>query len=205
MLRLLDKDGSEPRTDPGAKAADGQTAPAAVQVLDLATVYRQHARDVARWAAALLGPPWDIDDVVQDVFVVVQCKLPDWTPRAKLSTWLFEITRRVAMARRRRLRWLGTRTREIDEGEIAGNGPGPLELLEKREAAETVYDLLDKLPEKYRITLALYEIEELSGAEIAELTGTSLENVWVRLHRGRNLFAKRFRARAVFPGSGGER
>ncbi|MDZ4696264.1 MAG: RNA polymerase sigma factor [Deltaproteobacteria bacterium] len=182
-----DDHGRDPRVD-GAGATGNRTAP-----LDLATVYRLHAQDVARWATGLLGPPWDADDVVQEVFIVVQRQLPSWKPNAKITTWLFEITRRVALAKRRRQRFWGLRNRSMHEDEeFSHKGPGPIELLEKREASQTVYRLLDKLPEKYRVTLLLYEIEERSGPEVAELTGATLENVWVRLHRGRALFKKQF-------------
>lgn len=205
MLRLM------PRTDdderqarapggPGRRAAgaredQAEGVPVPVGGYDLATVYRLHAADVGRWAAGLLGPPYDVDDVVQEVFLVVQRRLPQWRPAAKLTTWLFEITRRVAMARRRRQRWLGWRSRPLDEAEPEPHPDGgPLESLERREAARVVYRLLDRLPEKYRVTLYLYEIEELSGPQVAELTGVTLENVWVRLHRARALFRKHFDA-----------
>jgi len=195
IMKLIGSDNDNPSvSEDEAVDAREPSEPNYGPVPDLATVYRNHARDVARWASSLLGPPYDADDVVQDVFVVVQRKLPSFKPRAKVSTWLFEITRRVVLAKRRRQRWLGARMRTMDEtDELAVNAPGPLELLEKREASETLYELLNKLPEKYRTTLVLFEIEELSGAEVAELTGTSLENVWVRLHRGRNMFSERFK------------
>jgi len=182
-----DDDGRDPRV--GGTAPSGEPS----LPLDLATVYRLHASDVARWASGLLGPPWDVDDIVSEVFMVVQRQLPSWKPNAKLTTWLFEITRRIVLAKRRRQTLWGLRNRSMHEDEeFSHKGPGPLELVEKREASRTVYRLLEKLPEKYRVTLYLYEIEELSGPEIAELTGATLENVWVRLHRGRALFKKQF-------------
>jgi RNA polymerase sigma-70 factor (ECF subfamily) len=57
--------------------------------------------------------------------------------------------------------------------------------MEHRERQVRLYRALDRLPDRYRTTLVLYEIEELSGEQVAELTGTSVGTVWVRLHRGR--------------------
>ena len=51
-----------------------------------------------------------------------------------------------------------------------------------------MYRILDRLGEKYRRALVLFELEELSGEEIAALTGLKLATVWVHLHRGRALF-----------------
>ena len=56
---------------------------------------------------------------------------------------------------------------------------------ERREQNARLYQALDRLPEVYRSTLILYELEELSGEEVARLTGVPLGTVWVRLHRGR--------------------
>jgi RNA polymerase sigma-70 factor (ECF subfamily) len=57
--------------------------------------------------------------------------------------------------------------------------------MERRERHVRLYQALDRLPDCYRTTLILYEIEELSGEQVAELTETNLSTVWVRLHRGR--------------------
>ena len=57
-----------------------------------------------------------------------------------------------------------------------------------------MYQILDQLDEKYRTALILFELEGLSGEEVAAVTKTSVSNVWVRLLRGRQQFVKRFRA-----------
>jgi RNA polymerase sigma-70 factor (ECF subfamily) len=81
-------------------------------------------------------------------------------------------------------RWL--RGMSLDyAAELQSHGPSVLEEMERREAAAEVYSALDRLAEKYRSVVILFEIEGLSGEEIAALTGTSLATVWVHLHRGR--------------------
>ena len=51
--------------------------------------------------------------------------------------------------------------------------------------------MLDDLKERHRTLLILFEVEELSGIEIAKLTNTKLPTVWVQLHRARAAFLKR--------------
>lgn len=165
----------------------------------LEAVYRAHADAVALWARRFGGPDLDVEDIVHEVFLVVQRRLPEWRGEAKLSTWLYEITFRVVQDRRRRWRWPrfgnAARTAPDEAARIAADQPDALSLLERREASATLYALLDELGEKYRTVIVLFELEERSGEEIAALTNTSLANVWIRLHRGRQKLLKKFLAR----------
>jgi len=163
------------------------------QPLALAEVYRRHARDVGRWAARLGGPATDVEDVVQEVFLAAHRKLGGFRGDASLTTWLYRITENVVRHRRRKerfRRWLGG-TADETAGEVAAPGPSPLEALGERQATERVYRVLNGMKEKYRTVLILFELEELSGEQVASLTGAKLATVWVWLHRARADFARR--------------
>lgn len=150
-------------------------------------VYRSHVDRVARWAARLGGPGVDVDDVVQDVFVVVHRQLPGFRGEASLATWLYRITANVVRDRRRRDRWRRWLTFLSPElaGRLPAPGATPVEAVEQREAVERVYRVLDGMNERYRTLIVLFEIEKLSGDEIAELTGIRPSTLWVVLHRAR--------------------
>jgi RNA polymerase sigma factor (sigma-70 family) len=83
-----------PTPDAGPAGADGFDA-----------IFRANAALVARWAAALGGPLLDVEDTVQEIFMVTHRRLSEFRGEAKVSTWLFHITRRVVLAQRRRARW----------------------------------------------------------------------------------------------------
>lgn len=172
--------------------ADGQR-------LDLESVYRRHAADVSRWAQRLGGPGMDPEDLVHDVFLIVQRRLPEWEGKAKLSTWLYEITIRVVQERRRsmrrrRLLWPFNRGADGDDwmDRFEDGRPSPLDDIEQRQATALLYRLLDGIDEKYRTPLVLFEVEGLSCQEIATLTNVTVQNVWVRLSRGREKLARAF-------------
>ena len=166
-------------------------------------VYREHGKTVARWASRMLGPGDDCEDVVQDVFLVVRDKLPRFDGEAQLTTWLYEITVRVAQDFRRRRRWWSW---------VTGRGPSPsrgrvhaatathedsvadpVARLEGRERVALCYRVLDGLGEANRTAFILFELEGLSGEQIAAITGTRLGTVWVRLARARRAFVERMR------------
>ena len=163
--------------------------------LALADVYRQHAVDVGRWAARLGGPRLDVDDVVQEVFLVVHRQLPRFRHEAKLSTWLFRITDRVVRNHRR---WLAVRrlvtTLTFRQSEQLPSGEADAsETLERHAAAQAAYRVLDRLPDRYRRVLILAELEELPAEEIARLLEARIETVRVWLHRARRMLADRIR------------
>lgn len=160
-------------------------------VPDLETVYRSYAPTVARWAARLAGPLVDVDDLVHEVFLVVLRRMPEFRGDAKITTWLYRVTERVAQESRRKdrfRRWFSRARQPEIERTMATPYLTPIDEFERRQSTETVYRILDRLPGKYRNVLVLFEMEELSGEEIATLTGLKLATVWVHLHRARARF-----------------
>ena len=157
--------------------------------LELGEVYAAHAPAVARWACRLGGPRVDAEDVVHDVFLVVERRLPEFRGEARLSTWIYRITARVVWRhlRRARLRALfgGGPSLERVAETVASDAPTPLEDAVRAQRVAELYRALDRLAEKYRTTLILHELEGLPAEAIAELTGVKVATVWVRLHRGK--------------------
>jgi RNA polymerase sigma-70 factor (ECF subfamily) len=81
-------------------------------------------------------------------------------------------------------RWLWGRHGQ-DSLDARTSVPTPVEEIERREQSSRLYAALDKLPEKYRTALVLSALEGMSGEQIAELTDSEVNAVWVRLHRAR--------------------
>ena len=155
------------------------------EVLD--RMYERHVTDVDRWVRRLVGPRDDVEDIVHDVFLVAVRRRGSFRGDASVKTWLFRIAHHVVRGRRRRervRRWLFTRHAEALP---AGRGAvvTPLEEMEQREQTARLYAALDRLPDDYRTALILYEIEGMSGEQVAELVGVQVGTIWVRLHRGR--------------------
>jgi len=166
------------------------------QVPSLSDIYRTHVRDVGRWAERLAGPEFDLPDMVHEVFEIAQRRLPSYRGDSSMKTWLYGITEKVVRHWRRkdRLRhWLSGSAKDVAK-HVPEPGPSQLERLEQKERSARVYRVFDRLPERDREILILFELEELPGHEIAALLGIKVENVWLRLHRARERFLKAFQA-----------
>jgi RNA polymerase sigma-70 factor, ECF subfamily len=164
--------------------------------LSVAQVYRDHVADVTRWASRLGGPGADLEDLVQEVFVLVQRHLATYRGEAQLTTWLFKITANVIRHHRRRERWrtLFGRSHDAREGTTREPETAPDDQVAQREASRLVYRALDRMKERYRTAIILFEIEDLPGERVAELMGLTLANVWVVLHRARAELVKQVEA-----------
>jgi RNA polymerase sigma-70 factor (ECF subfamily) len=168
-------------------AADPEVVAAPV---DVARLYRAHERKVMRWAARLGGPGIDVEDVVQDVFLVAKRRLRSWDGSWNVETWLFRTTEKIVMAARRKLRlrrWLSL-SREPSAPGMSAPRPTPAEALEQERAIDEVYRVLDRLSPRHRRVLVLFEIEGMSTQEIADLVGAQVGTVRVWLFRARARF-----------------
>jgi RNA polymerase sigma-70 factor (ECF subfamily) len=154
--------------------------------------YRDYAQCAARWARNLGGAEIEVEDVVQEVFLVVSRRLRDFRGEARFGSWLFEITRKIVANHRRRQRWRFWTGKPEVALTTAAPGPDPEAELGKRRAAALFYQALSQLPEKYRTVLVLFEIEGLSTQAIAELRGQKLATVKVQLARARQRFLARY-------------
>jgi RNA polymerase sigma-70 factor (ECF subfamily) len=167
---------------------DGAPAP-----LDFDAVYQAHAQTVARWVTRLGGTGIDVEDTTQEIFMIVSRRLHEFRGASRMSTWLFSITAKVVAndRRKRRVRRWWLRLMPNAGHETVALTDSPLEGIERRERRLAFYQALDGLTERQRRALVLFELEELSAAEIADMMDMTAGNVRVLLHRARAAFLKR--------------
>jgi RNA polymerase sigma-70 factor (ECF subfamily) len=133
----------------------------------------------------------DTQDIAQKVFLVVYLKLAQFEHRASLRTWLFRICLHAASDYRRSApvrREIATEPGQIDL--LAGASEDLQRRTESRRRVELAESILNRLPEAQRLVFALFELEEMSGAEIAELLGISLGTVRSRMRLAREAFTR---------------
>ncbi|MEP6653804.1 MAG: RNA polymerase sigma factor [Myxococcales bacterium] len=170
-------------------------------------IYDTWFEDVARWIRALGGLESDRDDIAQEVFLVVRRRLQSFDG-ANPAGWLYRITRRQVRDFRRRT-WVKHifNKRRSDEPDILPHGgSSPATELEDKEKQRVLHTLLQKMDDDRRSALVLFEIEGLSGEEIARIQSIPVNTVWTRLHHARKeFFALAARYRKAHGGERGER
>ncbi len=159
-------------------------------------LYHRFRRQIAGNLYRVLGDRTDLDDLVQEVFVIAFRGLERFRGDARLSTWLYRICVNVALGRIR------TRRRRpmahgVDDLDVAGADPSLVERpeqpdrsMERRQEQERVYAALEQLAPKKRLVLYLHEIEGLDLKEIAYLVDSNAVTVRTRLFYARREFYK---------------
>jgi RNA polymerase sigma-70 factor (ECF subfamily) len=160
--------------------------------LDAATIYDDHARFVWLTLQRLGVRAPDLEDVLQEVFVVVHQQLPSFEGRSKQTTWLFGICLRVVAAHRRRAYRRRERVTEGAGAELV-NPDDPETLTAARQAREKLDALLDALDLEKRAVFVMFEVEGLSTRQIADLLELPLGTVYSRLHTARAELQKALR------------
>ncbi|HEY4395599.1 MAG TPA: RNA polymerase sigma factor [Polyangia bacterium] len=174
---------------------------------DFRAFYDLWFEDVARWIRALGGATADQDDIVQEVFLVVRRRMKDFDG-INPAGWLYRITRRQVRDFRRRawVKHIFTRRRLEDPDALISGGAGPAADLERKEEQRILATILGKLREERRTAFVLFEIEGLSGDEIARIQSVPLNTVWTRLYHARKEFlalAAKFRDAHLHPRGAG--
>ena len=146
--------------------------------LDLLALYDAHAARVWRTALALGVERSDLDDAVQDVFLVLHRRAADFAGRASITTWIYGITRRVASDYRRKARRAPRTVAPVD---IAS----PCSEQARRDASQDLLVLLEHLPPEQREVFVLIELEGMTAPEVAALAGTPVNTVSSRLRLAR--------------------
>lgn len=153
---------------------------------------------VARWhtpvwqyARRVTGSPDGADDVAQDVWMRVVRGLPRLKEPERIRAWIFGIARRVLMDRLRR-QYAAPVPAAID---VDGLSNQDEDAAEEQRALETdltrMHDALGDLPVIEREILALFYLQELSIADLAEVLSIPIGTVKSRLHRARRLLRAR--------------
>ena len=155
--------------------------------------YKRYRQQIAANLYRVLNDRTDLDDLVQEVFVIAFRGLDRFRGDARLSTWLYRICVNVALGRIR------AKTRRPPPiltpdpiGDTPANSPDdPAKLIERQQERERVYRILESLPAKKRIVLFLHEIEGLDLKEIAFIVDANPVTVRTRLFYARKEFYKR--------------
>jgi RNA polymerase sigma-70 factor (ECF subfamily) len=144
-------------------------------------------------------PPEDCPDLVQTVFITVHKGIKGVREDADFQSWLFAIASNVYRDELRRKRARKRQAREVWKDRdfkvgnesvevcgIGGTASTPLDILLEKERRVELSEALQALPDQMRRCVELRLSEGLSGAEIADRLGVSINTVKAHIHQARN-------------------
>lgn len=175
-------------------SAETFTAPPGAGQPTFERVYEDFFDFVYRNSRRLGVPASAVDDVVQEVFVVLHRRLPDYDGRATLNSWVYGILANTVRDYRRSFRRKQAPLIPADRDEQLGPAPSttsPEQRAQLRQDVALLLKLLDELPEAQRELIVLADLEQLSVPEICECLGGNSNTVYSRLRVAReNLKAR---------------
>jgi RNA polymerase sigma-70 factor, ECF subfamily len=153
---------------------------------------------VARVLRNLGVPAADLDDAVQRTFILASTKMDEIREGSERG-FLFQTAKHMAAhAWRSRARFKGHQS--LDE-EMVSPGESPEALSSQKHARELLDSILEAMPEDLRVVFTLYEFEDFSVPEIAEVLHIPTGTAASRLRRARSEFSahvQRFEARSRY-------
>ncbi len=129
----------------------------------------------------------DAADLSQEVFIKLYKSLDKYYPDYKFSTWVIRITTNHVIDYRRKRK---QETVPIDEMEFelpASDTDSPETATVEKERRTELVDIVNNLPDMYKIPIVLFHSQGLSYQEISDITGEPLSKVKNRIFRGRKM------------------
>ncbi len=162
---------------------------------------------VHRFALRLARDASAAEDLVQETYLRALAHREQYTPGTNCRAWLFTICRNVfvkgAMRDQREVAVDDTELEAMGaaavHGAIAASDPTGA-VFERADLDAAVRKALDKLPEEYRIVVALVDIEDQSYLAVAGILAIPVGTVRSRLFRGRRLLQQDLLAYAMDAG-----
>jgi len=148
-------------------------------------IYRQYRSKLLAFIQQSVGDHELAEDILHDVFVKIVARADGLREPAKITAWLYQVTRNAVIDRFR-----SNRPHEELPQEIA---PDHAESTAEARLATFLRPMIEALPEIYRNAVILSDLEGLPLKKIAERKGISVSAVKSRVQRGRRMLESTLR------------
>lgn len=149
---------------------------------DVKAVYFAHAAEL-RQAMARLAPELEPDDLLQELFLVVLRKPEALDQVSSPRAWLYGVALKLAATRRRTAR--ARRFLGLEGADSTAAVDTSSRSLEQRDAQRRIGLALESVSAARREAFVLFELQGLSGEEVAQVLGVPVKTIWTRLFQAR--------------------
>lgn len=145
-----------------------------------------YGQDVIHLAYSYVHNYHKAEDLAQDAFLRAWRNFGSYQGQSSIKTWILAI---AANRCKDYLRSWSAKHEWSDDGTVLQNVPtrDASEEIAERLERDRLWEIVFRLPEKYREVVVLFYAKEMSGSEVAEVLGISEQSVRTRLHRARQL------------------
>jgi RNA polymerase sigma-70 factor (ECF subfamily) len=174
---------------------------------DFHSVFSEFQKPIYNFVLRMVKDRSLAEELTQDIFIRTYNSLSDFRGDSKVSTWIFRIATNLCLDYfRSRPHKKEEKTDLLSSEELlkatVPDGGQKIQTAEDElinaEMSACVRGYIDDLPEDYRAVILLHDLQGFTNPEIARITGTSLENVKIRLHRARCKMKEVFSSKCSF-------
>lgn len=159
--------------------------------LNFESIFREHGKGLYAFLFRLSGSQHDAEDLAQETFLSVMRKLPAFKGDSSVKTWVYAI---AVNKYRDFLRYGRLRAHDkISGDEPAPPHQSPLNDLMAKETGYRVRTAFYALAEHHRTAFSLVRFEGMTYKDVAQLLGTTLDTVRMRVHRAHLLLAEQLK------------
>lgn len=147
-------------------------------------LYQLYAKKVYNTALSYAQDEQDAEEITQDVFSKIFRSAGKFKGDSALSSWIYRITINTSLnliKKRKRFSFLTFGDQQVEETDFEHPGI----LLENKEAAKTLFKVIDGLPDNQKTAFILSFVEELPRQEVADIMGVSLKAIESLLQRAK--------------------
>jgi RNA polymerase sigma-70 factor, ECF subfamily len=138
-----------------------------------------------RLAVTILRNTGDAEDVIQDVFLRIFRQIGDYRGEAGFNTWLTAIIVNACRDRLRRQRVRRAIPLEWLRGSAARDEANPAQEAEQRWELHTLWGIVNKMEDTYRLPMILFYHEGLNADEVGQVLKLPTSKVYARLNKAR--------------------
>ena len=155
-------------------------------------------KPLERYLKRFVGDPGITEDLLQETLLRISKALPGFQGRSSIKNWAFTVATNTAIDHIRKTK-KESKIVEIEDSDVTQDD---LDLIGERliidEMSSCVRDEIDSLPEDYRAAIILHDLEGLTAAEAAQISGCSLATAKIRIHRARARLKKALQKDCTF-------
>ena len=174
--------GPDEQTDPGADEPGLVEAVQAGDVEAFSRFVTRYADPAYAVALSILRQEQDAEDAVQAAFIRALERIGQLRPGSRFGPWFYRVLRSTCLNLRRR-EMLRTHSELTD---TAASRDDPHREFERNHARGRVLEALERLPERQRTAVMMYDLEGYDHAEIAGILGIAVGTSRANLHHGRH-------------------